>query len=175
MAGLWVYNVSQYQQARQHTYNIQTVSFFTLIISPVSVYLNISSRASQQDYIRSQLRIISNTSNQSLLKFCYTSTAHIFSINSRRSSCRTSLELSSQNTCLRTSGQQDRSLHNLSCRTWYDGYTAKHVKSNSPHWRSFPKPHRCPLSKPKETSQDQIPQMLKKKALDYQIYCARTN
>ena len=40
-----------------------------------------------------------------------------FSRSSRRSFCRTSLALSSQNTCLRTSGPKDQSRHNLSCQT----------------------------------------------------------
>ena len=46
---------------------------------------------------------------------------------------------------------------------------------DSPHWCSFPKPHWCPLSKPIGTSQDQIPQIQKKKPLDFQINWSGTN
>ena len=53
---------------------MREITFGQDILPSVSVYLNISSRASQRDNSRSQLRIISNASNQSLLKSPETST-----------------------------------------------------------------------------------------------------
>ena len=63
---------------KQHPLNdcrpVRKITFGQDILPSVSVYLNISSRASQRDNSRSQLRIISNASNQSLLKSPETST-----------------------------------------------------------------------------------------------------